>query len=187
MQLVSSDAFQVRYASNLAVGDSVVNVANTGVGLARRARCMIFSVFRFAFVLLAVSSSAGIGLAQTTGAIEGTVTDPTGAAIPKAAVKAANVGTGVTLTTTTNDSGRFLFEDLKIGAYNVTVSQPGFKASSVTGVRVDATARVRVDAALEVGNVQDSIKVEAAASPVQTADGTVSAVITSEQIGSGSI
>src|SRR5205823_192393 len=129
--------------------------------------------------LAALSMSA---LAQTTGAIEGSVTDPTGAAIQGASVKATNEATRVVLNTRTNDSGRFLFENLPIGTYDLAVEETGFKASSVTGIRLDATARVRHDFALEVGAVQESVKVEADASPVQTTDGTVSAVITTEQI-----
>jgi hypothetical protein len=133
-------------------------------------------------VLFGMAALTIAAYAQTTGAIEGTVTDPSGAAISGAAVKTTNEGTRVVLKTRTNDAGRFVFENLPIGTYDVEVEQAGFKASGVTGIHLDATARVRRDFTLEIGSVQESIKVEASGSQVQTADGTVSAVITTEQI-----
>jgi hypothetical protein len=137
---------------------------------------------RFTTLSCAVVLLAGIGAAQTTGAIEGTVTDPTGAAVPAASVKLTNEGTGVEYRATTNAAGAYLFDKLPIGAYDIAVEQAGFKTSKVTGIRVDPTARVRRDIALEIGGVQESVNVEAAPSPVQLSDGTVSSVITTEQI-----
>ncbi len=131
------------------------------------------------FIFLMFSFSA---VAQTTGAIEGAVTDPTGASIPGATVRLTSEDTGVTRTTTTNASGQYLFDNLTIGSYDIAVNQPGFKAFSVTKIRVDANARVRTDIPLEVGAVQENITVEAAPSPVQTSEGTVSSLITTEQI-----
>lgn len=124
----------------------------------------------------------GMLSAQTTGAIEGTVTDPTGAAIPGASVKLTNEATGVEYKTTTNAAGAYLFDRIAIGAYNVTVTNAGFKTSTLTGIRVDPAARVRSDVTLQVGGVQESVNVEATPSPVQLSEGTVSSVITTEQI-----
>jgi len=67
--------------------------------------------------------------AQTTGAIEGTVTDPTQAATPGAGVRLTNENTGVNYTTSANNRGDFLAEGLTAGVYDITVSQPGFKVS----------------------------------------------------------
>src|SRR6476469_1392923 len=120
--------------------------------------------------------------AQTTGAIEGVVADPTGARIPSAAVKLTNEGTGVVTSTTTNSSGYFLVEGLPVGVYDLDVAQAGFKSSAVKGLIVDVTSRVHREVALEVGNLQDSVTVQASAAQVETANGTVSGVVTREQI-----
>jgi len=120
--------------------------------------------------------------AQTTGAIEGAVTDPSGAAIPGAHIKLTNTGTGVETSSTTNSSGYFLIDGLAVGVYDVEVTQAGFKTYSVKGLIVDATARVKREIRLEVGNLTDSVTVQASAAQVETANGTVSGVVTREQI-----
>src|SRR4051794_31185582 len=64
--------------------------------------------------------------AQSTAALSGTVTDPTGAAVPNATVVARNVATGVETSLTTDSSGAYLFPSLPIGSYRVEVSATGF-------------------------------------------------------------
>ncbi len=120
--------------------------------------------------------------AQTTGAIQGTVTDPSQAAVPSCAVKLTNQKTGVEYPVTTNDAGYFLVEGLPAGVYDITVNHPGFKSSSVRGITLDVASRVRQDISLSVGQLAESVNVEANAAQVQTADGTVSSVVTREQM-----
>jgi hypothetical protein len=133
-------------------------------------------------ILLLILASFQAVFAQTTGSIEGTVTDPSQLAIPNAAVKATQQQTGVAANTTTNSSGYYLFENLPAGIYDISVTQQGFKAASIQGIKLDVASRVRTDVALEVGNLADSVTVQAAAVEVETSNGTVSAVITREQI-----
>ncbi|MEO7145701.1 MAG: carboxypeptidase-like regulatory domain-containing protein [Bryobacteraceae bacterium] len=120
--------------------------------------------------------------AQTTGAIEGIVTDPSGAFIPNAAVTLTNETTHVDSRTTTNAAGYFLSDGLPAGVYDIEATQPGFKEYSVKGVIVDVTARVHREITLQIGSTGESVTVQASPVQVQTADGTVSAVITREQI-----
>ena len=120
--------------------------------------------------------------AQTTGAIEGVIADPTGARIPNAAVKLTNESTGVATSTTTNSSGYFLVEGLPVGVYDLSVAQAGFKTYAVKGIIVDVSSQAHREVTLEVGNLQDSVTVEASGAQVETANGTVSAVVTREQI-----
>jgi uncharacterized surface anchored protein len=71
-----------------------------------------------ALVLLAVA-----GNAQTfRGAINGTVTDPSGAVVAGASVKATNTGTGIAQTTTTTGDGEFSFQDLPLGTYKISTT-----------------------------------------------------------------
>src|SRR5690348_10365565 len=96
---------------------------------------MLRNWFFLAAALVALLCFGPLSLsAQITGAIEGTLTDSSKAAIPGATVKLTDEKTGVDYTTTTNSSGYFLVENLPVGVYSIAVSQPGFKAYSVKGV-----------------------------------------------------
>lgn len=63
---------------------------------------------------------------QTTGAITGTVMDPTAAAVPDATVKAVNVATNLEVSAQTNTNGSYLIPDLPAGRYRVTITKEGF-------------------------------------------------------------
>jgi hypothetical protein len=133
-------------------------------------------------ILILLLALAVGGYAQTTGAIEGTGTDPAQAAIPDCPVKLVNQKTGVEYSITTNSAGYFLVESLPAGLYDITVSRQGFKSAAVRGVTLDIASRVRQDIALTVGQLAESVTVEANAAQVETANGTVSSVITHEQM-----
>ena len=76
--------------------------------------------------LLALLASASL-IAQTfRGGISGTVTDPSGAAVAGAAVKLVSPDTGLTREGITTSTGEFVFQDLPLGKYDVTVTQAGF-------------------------------------------------------------
>lgn len=136
----------------------------------------ILCIAVFAIGLIPVAQS------QTTGSIEGTVTDPSQSAIPKAGVQLTQEQTGVVASSTTNSSGYFLFENLPAGTYDISVSQRGFRASQVRGVTLDVATRVRQDVTLQVGNVTESVTVQANAVEVDTSNATVNAVITRDQV-----
>ena len=87
------------------------------------------------FVILAASGLLG---AQTggTGAIDGAVTDPTGAMVVAAQVRVTDVATGYTRTAQSNDRGLYVVSLLPPGRYSLQVTKPGFKATSAPEVRV---------------------------------------------------
>jgi Carboxypeptidase regulatory-like domain len=114
--------------------------------------------------------------------IVGTVTDPTGAAVPNAAIVITNNDTGVTRNLPTNGDGQYVAPDLSIGHYTVHASASGFKAAETKGITLDVGDRTRVDFKLEVGSAQEQVTVEANAVAVQTDSGEVSNVITGQQI-----
>jgi len=120
--------------------------------------------------------------AQTTGSIEGTVTDPSGAPVPDANVAIKQEQTGVVIPVKTNSTGYFLANNLPPGSYEISVNQPGFKKFSVTSIKLDATARVRRDITLAVGAITESVTVAATGAEVETSNGTVGTVVTTEQI-----
>ena len=73
-------------------------------------------------------------LAQDTASITGTITDPSGAAIPNAKVELTNSEHGISRSGSSNSSGDFLFASLPIGSYDLTVTAEGFKKYEAKGV-----------------------------------------------------
>ena len=114
--------------------------------------------------------------------IVGTVTDPSGAAIPRVTITITNSDTNQVRQVTTNDLGQYLAPSLQIGHYKVSAEAAGFKKEEKADVVLAVGDRARVDFKLEVGATQESITVEAAPVAVQTETGEVSDVITSSQV-----
>src|SRR5215208_2665831 len=110
-------------------------------------------------------------LAQTDrGTISGTVTDPSGAAVPDAKVVAIHTATNSTFNTVSTSTGDFTIPSLPVGDYTVRVEQQGFKASVTSGITITAGASARVVATLDVGTVSESVEVTASAAQLQTED-----------------
>ncbi|QYO66383.1 carboxypeptidase regulatory-like domain-containing protein [Leptolyngbya sp. 7M] len=104
----------------------------------------------------------------TTSRVTGTVTDSAGAAIAGATVTLTNEGTNVSLTTTTSNTGQYVFDLVQAGTYSVSVEKDGFKrfVSSRNTVLINQPATVNVS--LEIGEVTAVIEVGAVAEQVQT-------------------
>jgi hypothetical protein len=135
------------------------------------------------FAVLMVTAAAP-GRAQTfRGAILGTVTDATGAAVPGATVTVRNVDTGLLRTTETQGDGGYRVPELPIGTYDVTVEKTGFQTSITNGVKVDVAAERRVDAALKPGEVKEQITVSAeSAQLIEVTDATLGGTLTQESV-----
>ena len=114
-------------------------------------------------------------------AIVGTVQDSSGAVVPKATVVATSQDTQLTRSATANESGNYVISDLPIGFYNITASAPGFKKYTIDHVEVTVGQQPTVNITLEVGNVSESVTVQAQAVLVQTTSGEVSNLITGTQ------
>lgn len=95
--------------------------------------------------------------AQTqSSSVRGTVTDPNGAVIPGANVKAINVATNESRSTVSDDQGSFAIPSLAPGSYRVEVEATGFARNILTAVDLQVNQELRLDARLEVGAIQDS-------------------------------
>src|ERR1700722_5948440 len=89
--------------------------------------------------ILAATLACGALFGQVNPAtVTGTVTDPTGAAIPSAKIEARNISTGVISTTASNDVGRYGISSLAIGTYDFTVTANGFQTLKRTGIALSA-------------------------------------------------
>jgi hypothetical protein len=119
------------------------------------------------------------GVAQTggTGAIEGTVTDPSAAVVGGATVTATNTLTGVATVAVTTGTGHFVLPLLQPGPYNVTITAANFETLTQSNVIVDALATVSVSPKLTVGAASMSITVSSAPTMLNTDDVKLGSVI----------
>jgi hypothetical protein len=134
----------------------------------------------FAALFLCVSVS--LGQSGTTGALTGTVTDPSGAVISGATVTATNIGTGQARTETTDATGAYKFSLLPPGNYKVTFTASGFKTSEVPSVTVNATETAVLNQALAVGAQAEQITVESTTERLQTQNATVGTLVGSKEV-----
>ncbi|HEV2117495.1 MAG TPA: TonB-dependent receptor [Terriglobales bacterium] len=133
----------------------------------------------FAFVLVfAFSLPAQVQNGQFTG----TVLDQSGAAIPNAKITIKNIATGLSLTTTSNQTGLYTARELPPGSYTLTAQAQGFKTATLTNVNVNAGSVQRADFHLEVGQVSQTVEVSGAAPAVDTEDSKLSTTVSSTQI-----
>ncbi len=117
--------------------------------------------------------------AQTTNAtLGGTVSDATGALIPGVSVTATNTGTGIVSTGLTNEAGAYQFASLQTGTYNVTAELPGFQTQARNGVALGVSQQVRLNFALQVGTVAQTVEVTVAADTlIATSSSSVGTVL----------
>ncbi len=114
--------------------------------------------------------------------MDGTVTDPSGAAVPGAKVDVLQTATGQTLHATTDEKGYWALPSLQTGVYKVTVSHEGFKSATNENVVIDAGVPATVNIALTVGATTETVEVTAGAEIVQTDSATVSSTLQGRQI-----
>lgn len=107
------------------------------------------------------------------GTITGTVTDPSGSAIPSAQVTLVSTDTGQVLKTTTDQSGVYTFPPVKIGNYKVSVTAPGFATTTQDNLQLNLQQRLAVNIALTLGQVSQQVEVTAAPPVMQTEDASV--------------
>jgi hypothetical protein len=108
-------------------------------------------------------------LAQFDSAVVlGTIRDASGGVLRDVTVDLLNQGTGISARTKTDAGGEFIFNNVKIGIYSVTGEAVGFSKGFAKDIQVNVNARQRVDLALQIGAVAESVEVTAAASLLQT-------------------
>jgi len=134
---------------------------------------------------LAIGVLALLGLplwAGEGGSLLGSVTDPSGTAVPGARIAATQTATAVKQTISTDGRGFYAFQSLPVGRYDVEVDASGFKPIRRTGIAIDVDSKVVVDARLEIGERTETMTVSASAAHVETADTQLGEVITDKQM-----
>jgi hypothetical protein len=105
---------------------------------------------------------------QSTATVTGTVTDPSGAAVPSASVRLENVSRGVARAATTGTDGRFLFDFVVVGTYQLTVSQSGFNNAVRSGLELSTGQVLDVPLQLQVQQQSQTVEVQAEAAALAT-------------------
>src|SRR5580658_1385415 len=137
-------------------------------------------ILRLGFVLL-FTSIALLGQFETAEVL-GTVRDNAGGIVANAVVTLTNQDTSIETKTTSDQAGNYGFFNVKVGNYTITIEHSGFSKFTTADVRVDVTARQRVDAKLAVGQTTEAVTVVGAAAVLDTDTSDHSQVINTEQI-----
>jgi hypothetical protein len=124
---------------------------------------------------------SGLAHSQTFGAINGEVTDSTGAVMPNVTVTATNTGTNIARTTQTNSVGQYNFPDLVPAAYQIKVTADGFQ-TTVANLELQVQQTAKVDLVLTVGQASQTVEVSADAAALTTESATVGTVIAEKTI-----
>ena len=118
--------------------------------------------------LVVLATPSRVAAQAVTGTLLGNVTDSSGGAVPGATVTATEVQTNVSRTAISNESGYYIFSSLQNGTFEVSAELQGFKKVVRQGVRVDVNTTVRIDLALEVGQMTEAVTVSAESPLLQT-------------------
>jgi hypothetical protein len=151
--------------------------ARSPVTLENNMRLRSRSVVRLLTVVILLASWVVTGRAQTQGGITGTVTDTSGASVPGANVTVSNTATRGMRNTVTNGEGLYAFPGLPPGTYQIKVELQGFKTAEIPAFKVDIQQTVRMDVALQVGAVDETVTVAGRAVLLNTETTTVGTVI----------
>ena len=111
-----------------------------------------------------------------TGQITGTVKDASGAVMPLVKITVSSQLTGLTRETTTSDSGNYVFPLLPVGVYSVTAEQQGFRVAKRSDIHLNVDQVMRVDLDLQVGEVTQTVEVQANAVAIDSETAAVGQV-----------
>jgi hypothetical protein len=154
------------------------NVKKAISGGAPHRRKIVFVVLSLLFL-----GTALFGEAQSPdGTITGTVADNTGAVIASASITAKNVDTGLSYRTSSASDGTYVVPSLSPGNYEVSIEAKGFEKYVQPGLRLDVGQRLRVDAALKVGNSSEVVTVSAGTPVLETEQSSLGNVVDAARI-----
>src|SRR3989449_1913887 len=137
---------------------------------------------RLAFAFVVISCSSTLIAQVDRGNIVGSVSDPSGANVEGAKVVIRNLATDQSVEVTTDSSGAYAANLLRIGTYSVTVERQGFKKAVEPSVEVGVNQVVRVNLRLQVGAVTQTVEVTSAPPLVQTETSSLGTLETERRI-----
>ena len=137
------------------------------------------AVFALAFCLFVTPAHM---FAQSTGAITGTVTDPTGAVIPNATVTVRNENTGEERTTQTDSAGVYSVPSLPVGTYSVEVKSQGMQTVVARDLIVAVATTARQDFSLQVAAAAQTVEITAAPPVVESTSVSIGDVVNQQTV-----
>ena len=138
----------------------------------------VYLQLRYLALVLFILVTAGSTFGQSDrGTLAGTVLDGSGGVVANAQIVAKGTDTGSVYTATSGPTGGFRFPDVKIGLYSLTVSAPGFKTETKTGVEVQVNSVASVSFALTLGDVKETLTIIADAPAIQTESSDIGTVV----------
>src|SRR5579864_619663 len=143
----------------------------------------MLSRIRFSAVVFALAIFPGLVLAQVDrGSMVGIITDPAGGRVPGAQVTVTNHSTNQAVQVSTDETGYYAADLLRIGTYSVSVEKQGFEKAIEPSVEVGVNQAARVDIALKVGSSSETVEVTAAAPLLQTEASSLGTIETERRI-----
>jgi hypothetical protein len=130
-------------------------------------RSLLFTTFALAIFLI-VPASRG----QAVTSLRGTVTDPSGAAMPKATVRLTNTGTNLQRTTTSDAQGNYVFSEVSPGNYILDVQAAGFATYHQTGIQLLVNLPATIDVKMKIGQAAETVTVTEQAPVINSTDAT---------------
>src|SRR5262249_25676413 len=143
-----------------------------------------YAAVRAAFAVLFLISTANSARAQAVASaqIHGVVTDPTGAVVPGAQVKATQTDTRQVRATVTANDGSYVLPNLPVGPYTLEVNIPQFSTYLQSGIILQVGTNVVINVTLQVGSVTQEMRVSENAAMVETEDTSISSVLDQRRI-----
>ena len=135
-----------------------------------------------AVFVVVLCSAVGARGQITTAAIRGTVMDDQGAAIAGADVTFTGTDTGFTRSMKSGTDGEYNFPELPLGTYSVHVTHPGFKSETQTGIVLHVNDSLVLNVNMKVGQVSETVTVEASPVEVETTSGELTGLIEASQV-----
>ncbi|HLK49281.1 MAG TPA: TonB-dependent receptor [Bryobacteraceae bacterium] len=128
-------------------------------------------------------SLASIAFGQITASVGGTVSDPSGALVPKVNVSARNINTGIVSNTVTNETGAYQFPSLQPGSYTISATAAGFQTATYNDVQLGQNQQVRLNFSMQLATGAQSVEVEVQAdTAIATTSSSVGGVIAEKDV-----
>src|SRR6266853_277219 len=170
--------FQMNRNELLAIGqDSVVSPFRCASRCNWTRRCLA----SLALVLLMLGCLPS-AQAQVSASIKGIVTDPSGAPVPAAAVRAKNLETGALRNSVTDEAGRYLVLSLPLGEYEIRVTKAGFQDAIRSGIYLVVGQEASIDLQLQIGTITSELTVRSDAPMVSTSTKDISGLVGEQAI-----
>ncbi len=141
-----------------------------------------FRLLNLLWCAMIVFSFAIVANAQFKASLQGTISDPNGAAVPGATAVLTNVETNKAVQTVSGDNGFYRFNGLAPGTYRLVVSQTNFKQNATENINIAADILQGLDVRLETGGISETVTVTSGAEALRTEDANIDNTLTTREV-----